>query len=88
MCVQPAAIPVGLIKTCIHTYAALAVGVVVYNMDKAGACASLSFSFSLSLCVCVCVCVCVCACVRAWPSVPVSICLSVAERSVCVRSVA
>jgi hypothetical protein len=38
LCVlQPAAIPVGLIKTCIHTYAALAVGVVVYNMDKAGA---------------------------------------------------
>ena len=34
---QPAAIPVGLIKTCIHTYAALAVGVVAYNIDKAGA---------------------------------------------------
>ena len=47
LCVQPAAIPVGLIKTCIHTYAALAFGVVVYNMDKAGACASV--------CMCVCV---------------------------------
>ena len=34
---MPAAIPAGLIKTCIHTYAFLAVGVVAYNVDKAGA---------------------------------------------------
>ena len=34
---MPAAIPSGLIKTCLHTYVALAVGVVAYNMDKAGA---------------------------------------------------
>ena len=31
---MPAAIPSGLIKTCIHTYVALAAGVLAYNVEK------------------------------------------------------
>ena len=32
---MPAAIPTGLIKACMHTYAGLAVLIVAYNADKA-----------------------------------------------------